>query len=319
MRLLLAVATIAAFSSTAPAQGAREGFIPADDGIRLYYRIEGEGAQTVIVPAALYLERDFASLAKGRRMVFYDMRGRGRSDRVEDTTYITIQWDVRDLERVRQHVGAERFVPIGFSYLGLMVMMYAAEHPERVERVIQIGPVPRKYDTEYPRELTANDPSPVPDSAAQAELSWVRQSELPRTDPRAHCTREYELTRSRLVGDPRLAERVPDVCLMQNEWPANFRRHLGYHFVGSVQKLDVPWETFARVTVPVLTIHGTRDRNAPYGGGREWASRLPNARLVTVRGAAHMPWLDDPQMVLGAVETFLLGQWPSEADRVHSR
>lgn len=316
MRFLPALAAVATFSTNAPAQGAGEGFITTEDGIRLYYRIEGQGAQTVIVPAALYLERDLASLANGRRVVFYDMRGRGRSDRVEDTTHITIQWDVRDLERVRQHVGAERFVPVGFSYLGLMVMMYAAEHPERVERVIQIGPVPRKYGTEYPRELTANDPSPVPDSVARAELSRIRESDLPRTDPHAHCTREYELTRTTLVGDPRLAERVPNVCHMRNEWPANFRRHLGYHFVGSVQKLDVPWETFAKVTVPVLTIHGTRDRNAPYGGGREWVSRLPNARLLTVRGAAHLPWLDDPRLVLGAMETFVRGAWPQDAERV---
>lgn len=318
MRALLSLLAVVALSTGASGQAAREGFVTADDGVRLYYRIVGSGAQTVIVPAALYLERDFAQLARGRRVVFYDMRGRGRSDRVADTTHITIQWDVRDLERVRRHVGAERIVPVGFSYLGLMVMMYAAEHPERVERVVQIGPVPRRYGTEYPRHLTADDATPVPDSAARAELDRVRRSDLPRTDPRAHCRREYELTRVSLVGDASLAGRVPDVCDMENEWPLNFRRHLGYHFVGSVQKLDVPWETFARATAPVLTIHGTKDRNAPYGAGREWASRLPNARLLTVRGAAHMPWLDEPRLVLSALETFLGGEWPREAERVRN-
>ena len=305
------VAPLAAQPSPAP-----EGFLTADDGVRLYYRVEGDGPQTVIVPAALYLHRDLRALANGRRVVFYDMRGRGRSDRVEDTTHITIQWDVRDLESVRRHVGVERFVPIGWSYLGLMVMMYAVEHPARVERIVQIGPVPRRWDTRFAPELTADDPAPVPDSAAQAELTRLRSSELAERDPRAHCQREWEITRVRLVGDPRLADRVSNVCEMPNEWPKAFRRHLRHHFVGSVQPLDVPWGTFQRVTAPVLTIHGTRDRNAPYGGGREWASQLPNARLVTVPGAAHMPWIDQPRLVLGAVETFLQGEWPGGAERV---
>lgn len=148
------------------------------------------------------------------------------------------------------------------------------------------------------------------------ELRTLRRSELAERDPRAHCVREWELTRVGLVGDARLAERVPNVCEFRNEWPAAFRRHLGYHFVGSVQRLDVPWETFQRVTVPVLTVHGTKDRNAPYGGGREWAARLPDARLLTVTGAAHMPWIDQPQLVLGAIETFLGGAWPASAQRV---
>jgi pimeloyl-ACP methyl ester carboxylesterase len=299
-----------------PRWPSQEGFVTADDGIRLYYSVEGEGPQTVIVPAALYLQRDLRELAKGRRIVFYDMRGRGRSDRVDDTTHITIQWDVRDMESVRRHMNAQRMVPVGFSYLGLMVMLYAAEHPDRVERIVQIGSVPRRWDTRYPPELTANDPTPVPDSAARAELSALRRSQLAVRDPQAHCVRERELTRVGLVGDAHLAERVPNVCEFPNEWPAAFRRHLGYHFVGSVQRLDVPWETFQRVTVPVLTVHGTKDRNAPYGGGREWATRLPNARLLTVPGAAHLPWIDQPAQVLGAIETFLSGAWPISAERV---
>ena len=297
---------------------AKDGFITADDGIQLYYKEIGSGSQTVIVPASLFLYRDLSTLARGRRMIFYDMRGRGRSDRVADSTHITIQWDVRDLETVRKYSGATQFVPIGWSYLGLMVMMYAAEHPDRVERVVQIGPVPRKYGTEYPRSLTAGDLPPIPDSAGLAEIRRLRQSELATQNPRAHCRREFELTRAGLVGDPRLASKLPGVCQYANEWPVNFGRHIQFHFVGSVMRLDIPWTTFAKVAMPVLTIHGTRDRNAPYGGGREWVSHLPVARLLTVPNAAHMPWIDQPALVFGAIEQFLRGDWPPEARPVRN-
>ncbi len=318
IRLLVGIAFVALAPLRLSAQPAvaREGFVVADDSIRLHYTIEGDGAQTVIVPAELYLRRDLGVLASGRRVVFYDMRNRGRSDRVNDTTHITIQWDVRDLESVRRHVGAERFVPVGFSYLGLMVMLYAIEHPDRVERIVQIGPVARRWDTEFPAELTANDPVPVIDSAARAALARLDSSDLATRDPRAHCRRRYELTRASLVGDVRHASRVPDVCAYENEWPRNFQRHLRHHFVSSVQHLDVPWSSFAAIRAPVLTIHGTKDRNAPYGAGREWVAHLPDARLVTVRGAAHLPWLDQPQLVLGAIDAFLRGAWPAGAMRV---
>ena len=66
---------------------------------------------------------------------------------------------------------------------------------------------------------------------------------------------------------------------------------------------------------PTLTIHGTLDRNAPYGGGREWARTLPDSRLITVAGGAHNVWIDDPTVVR-AVDEFLDGKWPARAERL---
>jgi pimeloyl-ACP methyl ester carboxylesterase len=65
--------------------------------------------------------------------------------------------------------------------------------------------------------------------------------------------------------------------------------HLWAHFqplLASELVLDIPKESIAKVTAPVLTIHGRKGRNAPYGGGREWDMLLPNARLITIDAAA---------------------------------
>ena len=75
------------------------------------------------------------------------MRNRGKSEHIDDGSKLTIQNDVRDLETVRQHFGVTRFTPVGYSYLGLMVVMYAMEHPDHVERIVQLGPVPLKFGT----------------------------------------------------------------------------------------------------------------------------------------------------------------------------
>jgi pimeloyl-ACP methyl ester carboxylesterase len=102
---------------------------------------------------------------------------------------------------------------------------------------------------------------------------------------------------------------------MPNEWPSNLVKHFDSSFT-SVQKLDISKEKIAFVKVPVLTIHGTKDRNAPYGGGREWALTLPNARLLTVKGGAHQSFDEFREIVVPAVRRFLEGNWPEGAEQV---
>lgn len=102
---------------------------------------------------------------------------------------------------------------------------------------------------------------------------------------------------------------------MPNEWPVNLARHFESSF-SSVQKLDLAKEKIATVNVPVLTIHGTRDRNAPYGAGREWALVLPNARLLTIKGGAHQTFDEFRDVVVAAVRSFLAGRWPENAEQV---
>ena len=72
------------------------------------------------------------------------------------------------------------------------------------------------------------------------------------------------------------------------------------------------------VTMPVLVVHGTKDRSAPYGGGRDWALRLSNARLLTVEDAAHAPWIERPERVLGPLREFLGGVWPEGTEEVRA-
>ena len=61
-----------------------------------------------------------------------------------------------------------------------------------------------------------------------------------------------------------------------------------------------------------------RDRSAPYGGGREWAMMLPDARLVSIENAGHAPWVENPELVFGWIRTFLDGEWPEAAEKVTS-
>jgi pimeloyl-ACP methyl ester carboxylesterase len=299
-------------------QSVEEGYVTTSDGVRLFYRKAGSGSQTVIVPLGFMLFQDFQSLAKDRTMIFYDMRNRGHSDSLTDTSPISIQADVNDLEAVRRHFNAPKVSLIGESYLGMMVVLYATQHPEQVERIVQIGAVSRKFGAKYAPEYTAQDADRIPDPAQMKNLGRLRAEGFEKDHPREYCEKDWAVTRTMLVGNPVNAEKAgPGYCQFPNEWPMNLDKHFKVS-IGSIERLQIRDEDLAKVTMPVLTIHGTRDRNAPYGSGREWAATLPDARLVTVEGAAHFPWLDNPRLVFSSITEFLNGRWPAAAQKLSS-
>jgi proline iminopeptidase len=307
----------AAMAMPLHAQQVTDGVVKTSDGVELYYVKAGNGPQTVILPARLFTFDDFRWLAERYTLISYDMRNRGRSSRVEDLDRISLAADVADLEAIRRHFQVGKFHTIGYSYLGLMVVLYTLEHPERVERIVQIGPVPLKFGTEYRSEYVATDRQQVMDRHGGARLRELRAANYHTEHPREYCEEEWSVVRFVLVGRASNVERMgPGVCDLPNEWPTNLARHMERHFGGSVMKLDVPRERVAKLQQPVLTIHGTKDRNAPYGAGREWSYLLPNGRLLTVEGGAHQVFAEWPDMVRPAVDGFLRGEWPPLAEKV---
>lgn len=278
-----------------------EGFVTTPDEVKLFYRKVGRGPVTIVVPLDFLLFDHVKQFADVATVIAYDPRNRGRSSRPAKA--VVIQDDVKDLESVRQNFKLETFVPVGFSYLGKMVAMYAAEHPARIARLVQIAPLGNlRIDPPPPRDLG------VPAEVMKA----FQESQDPGSTiaPRDACLAVANFMSYFMAGNPKNAKRfdVNAACAHENEWPVN----LNPHFASLLQSPGGPLgaEQLARITAPVLTIHGTKDRQAAYEGGQAWARELPNARLVTVEGAAHAIWLDDPALLWSSIRQFLRGEWP---------
>lgn len=291
------------------AAATEEGSIETDPGIRIFYQKVGDGPQITVIPLGFWLYDDFKHLATAdRTFIFYDMRGRGRSSYVEDTLAISIQKDVHDLEAVRRHFDLPKISLIGESYLGLMVALYARQYPDRVEKLIQIGPVPLKFGAQYPPELT--NPEPVQtDTTALQELFRLFSNGWAKENPDEFSRRWWTVNdRLALLGDTANAKNYGPQwgghLQYKNERYPHFDRHLSHHFK-SIQTLDLEPADFQQVVIPVLVIHGAKDRNAPYGAGREWAEIFPNGTLLTVDGAGHVPWIEQPERVFGGIDDFL--------------
>jgi len=289
--------------------------ITLDDGVQLYFEEVGGGSRTILVPNGFYFKRDFQFLADDATVVFYDVRNRGQSDSVTDASTLArgIEQDVDDLDAVRRHFGLDRMDLIGHSYIGLMVALYTIRYPEHVGRAVLLSPEKPDPSKQYPPELAYTDAT-----LAEAMAALARMRSAPREgNPEAVCRKFWSVLRPIYVVNPVDADRVDwGRCELANE--RNFMSYWLGHVAPSIQRLRLTTEDFAGATAPVLIVHGTKDRNAPYGGARDWAARLPNARLLTVPDAAHGPWIEAPDLVFGSIRTFLNGAWPDGAEQLRS-
>jgi pimeloyl-ACP methyl ester carboxylesterase len=219
-----------------------------------------------------------------------------------------VQNDVDDIEAVRTHFGLGQLDLVGHSYMGVVVVLYAMAHPERARRVVQIGPSPPDLDRTYPPELAWSDATTAKVMAGIGALQRA-----PAADPVERCRALWAVLGELYVVDAANAHRIRwGRCELANE-RAGMRYWLTY-LMPSLQRLRLADADLARATAPTLVVHGTHDRSAPYGSGRDWARRLPNARLLTVPGAGHAPWIEAPGVVVPALRTFLGGTWPDAAE-----
>jgi pimeloyl-ACP methyl ester carboxylesterase len=289
-----------------------EGFITTPDGVRLFFQKLGSNPNALIIPNAFHLFDSFRRLADSRTVIAFDARHRGNSDCVTDRSKLVrgIHHDVDDLEAVRLHFKIDKIDVIGHSYAGLMVILYALKYAAHVNRMVQIGPMEPRAGTQYPAHLTGAD------ATFAAFLNMVGQPRSESEDPKEACRKFWEMLRIVMVANPADADKIHwTPCECSNE--VNLMPHLTENIFPSIQGLHLTQEELSKVNSPVLTIHGRKDRQAPYGGGREWALMLPNARLITVEDAAHVPWIEAPELVFSAIETFLDGGWPEAAQEVN--
>ena len=281
-----------------------EGHVTTAYALRLWFETVGSGPQVVVLPNGFHLREDFRGLAADRTLVFYDVRNRGRSDTVTDPAQLArgIHNDVDDLEAVRLHFGLDRLNLIGHSYMGLMVILYAMKYPGHVDRIVQIGAMGPYAGKVYPADLTNTD-SVLRDTFTRlADL----QKERAACDPVEFCRKSWSILRALYVTDPADADKIQwDRCDLPNE--RAFMRYWTDSLMPSMNTLSITADALKDVQCPVLTIHGTKDRSAPYGGARDWSLALPNSRLITVENAGHAPWIEAPDGLLNLIATFLDG------------
>lgn len=305
------------------AASAGEGFVETDDGVRLHYVVTGAGEDTLVVlhggpGAGLESVREaVAPLARDRTLILYDQRGGARSTLPEDTTLLSADAFVRDLEAIRRRFGLERMKVFTHSFGSVLLARYAERHPDRLERVVLHGATgpSREQAAELARAAAAGDGSAPGDSALAGRRRELMLSLLrgEAEDPVEACERfesaGRELARSR--GEP--ANWSGTTC----DAPAEAVRYYYRYTARIAPRSFGDWDFTDRlgdVRAPLLVIWGERD-SAAVPAQRAWARAVPEGRLLLVPGAGKGAVADRPDRVRAAVDAFLDGRWPEGAER----
>lgn len=312
MRYLHAVLLLVLVSACAqradPTSGARtEGFVTVGDGIRIYYVEQGSGPETLVAPAAFYLEPLLLdALSANRRVVLYDVRNRGRSG-AADLENVSLERQIEDLEELRISLGIDRMQLLGWSTYGMEMAVYALRYPERVSRLVQISPLaPAAEIMEQHRDTRRKKMDRAAIDALEERFGAGEFDD----SPGQYCRQLNELTTPASFVNVEFAALVPDDCDYPNEWPMTRSAYFRAFFATLG---DFDWrDDLQELQVPRLIIHGRED-GIPLAGAEAWAAAYDNARLLVVSPAGHFPFVEQKETVIAAIDTFLGGDWPDNA------
>ncbi len=269
------------------AETQRVRFATTSDGVNIAYMTRGSGPPLVIMPSWVsHLEKEAEGpqgefddrLAQNHQIVLYDGRGTGLSDRrVKD---FSVSGRLLDLEAVIAQLELERFSVFAASQNTPVAMVYAADHPERVDRLVLYA----AFSGGYRREK--DDTALIDALLALIRAEWGVGARTtmgfvhPDAD-KAEMERNLTFLRAAATGD------VAAEILEEGFFRTN---------VADVLPL---------IQAPTLILHRRDDHAVPFEFGRQVASLIPYARFVLLDGDHHLPYEGNFEPILQAVEEFL--------------
>ena len=241
------------------------------------------------------LARFLRRLASFSRLILFDKRGTGLSDRVPSNELPTLEQRMDDLRAVLDAVRSERTALFGHSEGGTMSILFAASHPERTTALVTFGIFAKRvWSPDYPW-------APTPEERQRwfenLERDWGGAVDIATLAPSMAGDRRFE------------------------EWFASYLR-MGASPGAAVAlgRMNTPIDVrsvLPAIRVPTLVLHRTGDLDVKIDEARYIAERIPGAKLVELPGADHLPWVGDQDGVLVEIEAFLTGERPApEPDRV---
>lgn len=288
------------------------------NGVRLWYRVAGTARRGA--PPVLFLHGgpgynsySFAAiegprLERSLRMIYFDQRGSGRSERPWNRDY-KMQTLVADVEALRKSLGVPKLAIIGHSFGGTLALEYAAAHPDRVAKLVLVdilwdAPLQCRYRRRALEELR-------PEAYARVAKDTVDSTGVRRSD----CELEFRglqgAEREQFSNEmmfPDSARRVMQDSIDKASGLRNTGELSNTLFNAGL--LNYQFTHFDALTMPVLVVVGGKDRAVGGPPQEVLAARLPHGKLLELPKGGHFPYLDQPEEFAKDVIAFVSGSPP---------
>jgi proline iminopeptidase len=258
-------------------------------GGRIWYKVSGSGAGTPVILlhggpgfSSFYL-KPFEELGDDRPVVRYDQLGGGKSDRIADTTMFTIDHFVRELDSLRAHLRYAKVHLLGHSWGTILALEYYRVHPAHVAS-LTLASAALDIPTweRNAKRLVAT----LPDSSQRAIRLREAEGRFDAPDYQAALGEFY----GRYVWRHPVAADLDSLMKTVNEHIYNYMQGPSeFTITGTLKRYDGT-AILGTVRVPTLFTVGEFDEADP-ATIRRFARMTPGARVVVLRGAAHLtPW-----------------------------
>ena len=266
------------------------------DGVHIAYQVLGDADLDLVLSPGFvsHLEHSWEDpsmarflrrLASFSRLIVFDKRGTGMSDRAPDDRPGLLEDRVNDIATLMDTVGSERAAIMGLSETGAVALLFAATYPERTRAAVVYGSFAGEADA-GPTYPWAPDPT---------EAAWLEHLE----QNWGRGAMYLERFAPSLVGDKRY-----------EDWFAKLERlavspGAAVAQVRMLLQMDVR-DILPAIRVPTLVLHKRDDKVVPIEEGRDLAEHVPGAKFVELPGADHWPWIGHEEAV-AEIQEFLTG------------
>jgi pimeloyl-ACP methyl ester carboxylesterase/predicted glycosyltransferase len=283
-----------------------EGYASREDGTRIFYEVYGEGDRTLVFvpPWAIVHSRLWKAqipyFARRARVIAFDPRGNGRSDRPADVSLYSETENAADIGAVLDATDTARAVLVTMSRGCQRSLLFAAEQPHRVEGAVFMSCGTLLSPERQMTEAFTQEYLPARDVPAEtlAAINYFNREAWQR-DPETY--RSFLVWFFETFFEAHSTKQIEDAIGwgLETNGTTLAATHLGPQI-----HPDQTRELCARIQCPTLVIHGTGDRITPFAEGEALAAML-GTRLEAVEGSGHGPMARKPVQVNHALRQFL--------------
>jgi proline iminopeptidase len=271
-------------------------------GVTIWYEVRGSGSGLPLVVVNggpgfdhryLLVSNVWDRLAERRAVVMYDQRGNGRSSRLAAGQSCTLQDQVADLDRLRETLGQERIDLLGHSWGGYLVVAYAAAHPDRVAHLVILdAAAPKWSDTEFIFEYI------YPETVERRSRLEARQA---LGDEQAGVEALAAYLSMLCVS----AEKTQELLSFAD--PSSYTPAVNAALNADLADKDL-WPLLPSFAMPTLVATGRFDINVAPSTAWKIHKAIPGSRFVVFERSGHLPFFEEPDEFLRAVQEFLDGE-----------